>query len=308
MRLVEIDVVGAEAAQAVFAGARDRVAIERGVAVAHRRLEPAAARARDLGGEQQRIAPASLHPLADDLFGARRPLRIGRHRIHLGEIDETETRVEGLVEDREALALVGHRAEGHRAEPDLGYAQARAAETSVLHAALLCGNGVGALSLSPGALRDDRHRAPERSNHGCARQHASAASRRSLPQKSSPPTVKLGAPKTPAAAARWSAHAAAPCSRPTAPPRSARAPARRRLPGRPRRRRDPQCRDPRRSSRDRPRARSRDTRRRRQNDRRRAPRAARCAGTPRAGGTAPRVRRRCVRGRATCSGPWRAGD
>jgi hypothetical protein len=101
--------------------------------LAHRRLEPAAARAGDLGRDQHGVARLRLQPLRQDLLGAAGPLRIGRHGIHLGGVEEEQAGVPGLVEDRQARGLVGHRAEGHRAEPDLGHDQAAAAEPALLH-------------------------------------------------------------------------------------------------------------------------------------------------------------------------------
>jgi hypothetical protein len=49
--LVEVDIVGAEALEAALDGALDVMGIERGLPGSHRRHEPAAPRARNLGGD-----------------------------------------------------------------------------------------------------------------------------------------------------------------------------------------------------------------------------------------------------------------
>ena len=133
VRLVEVDVVGAEPLEASLDGALDVVAIERGATGTHRGLEPAARRPRHLGGHHDRVAPPVGEPLPADLLARPRVAGIRGHGVDLGDVDEVDPRVEGLVEAGEARRLVGHAAEGHRAETQLGNHQARSAESSLLH-------------------------------------------------------------------------------------------------------------------------------------------------------------------------------
>ena len=64
---------------------------------------------------------------------SRRPLRVGRDGIGLGDVEEVDADVDRLIEDAAARRLVGHRAERHGAEADLRDQQAGAAETTSLH-------------------------------------------------------------------------------------------------------------------------------------------------------------------------------
>src|SRR5262249_35387211 len=135
--LIEVDVVGAQPAQAAFHGALDVVPVERRAPAAHRGPEPASAGARDLGGDQERLAaPALLEPVADDLLAAPRPLRIRRHGIDLGDVEEVDALRVREVEHRVTLLLVREAAESHRAEADLRYHEAGPAESSRLHVGL----------------------------------------------------------------------------------------------------------------------------------------------------------------------------
>ena len=102
--LVEVDVVGAQAAQAVLDLADDpaaRVAAHVRV-VAHRRV--------DLGGQHHVVAPAGQR-LADDLLGLA-------GRVDVGGVDEVDPRVERAVDDPDRVVVVGVApvAEHHRAE------------------------------------------------------------------------------------------------------------------------------------------------------------------------------------------------
>ena len=112
--LVEVDPVGAEAAQAVLDLADDpapRVAELVGV-VAHRAV--------DLGREDHVVAAAAGERLADDLLGLAA-------RVDVGGVDEVDPRVERAVDDRDRLVVVGlapgaehHGAEAERADLDAG--------------------------------------------------------------------------------------------------------------------------------------------------------------------------------------------
>ena len=131
--LVEVDVIGAELLQAVFHRADDIVAVKRGHAVALGALEPDVARARDLGGENDRIARLGLEPLADDFLGAADPLDVRRHGIAFGSVEEIDAGIVAHVEDAHAGGFIGLAAEGHRAHADIGNDNGGSAEAAVLH-------------------------------------------------------------------------------------------------------------------------------------------------------------------------------
>src|SRR3954454_18574929 len=112
--LVEVDPVGAEAAQAVLDLGDDpaaRVAELVGV-VAHGPV--------DLGGEEDAVAPPAGQRLADDLLGLAA-------RVDVRGVDEVDPRVERAVDDRDGLVVVGvapgaehHGSETERADLDSG--------------------------------------------------------------------------------------------------------------------------------------------------------------------------------------------
>jgi hypothetical protein len=77
----------------------------------------------------QRPTISSLLPVA----------RVGRHGIDLGHVVEVDAGRVGAIEDRVALLLVGHAAEGHRPHADLGDDQPRISQPAVLQFA----SGVG---------------------------------------------------------------------------------------------------------------------------------------------------------------------
>jgi AraC family transcriptional regulator len=127
VHLVQIDVVGSEPPQARFGGAEDVVPREAGVvgSVAHRHPH--------LRGEQDLIA-VRTEGLADDLLA--QPVR-----IHIGRVDEVDSRVAGHVDlpsgavdaelphgARPARAAVPHGAQRDRRNP-----QTRAPQLPVLH-------------------------------------------------------------------------------------------------------------------------------------------------------------------------------
>ncbi len=114
VQLVEVDVVGAEAAEALLARRGDPR--RRQALALDRRLH----READLGGQHDLVATARDGP-ADQLLG--HPVAVG-----VGGVDQVDAPVEGGVDDGHALVGVGARGgEGHGAEPegrDLGPAGA----------------------------------------------------------------------------------------------------------------------------------------------------------------------------------------
>ncbi len=109
MQLIQVDVVGAEAAQRRV----DRVQ----QVLARRALVPV--RRPDLvdrlGRDDEVVAPA-LQPAADDFLGATGDVHAAAERIDVGGIDEGDAGVGRLVEDAARRVLFGLQAEGHRAE------------------------------------------------------------------------------------------------------------------------------------------------------------------------------------------------
>ena len=107
VHLVEVDPVGAEAAERVLDRLDDptaRAAAVVGV-LAHRHEE--------LGGEHDVVA-AALERLADDLFGLA-------GRVDVGGVDEVDPGVQRAVDDADRVVVVGVApgAEHHRAEAQL---------------------------------------------------------------------------------------------------------------------------------------------------------------------------------------------
>jgi hypothetical protein len=80
-----------------------------------------------------RVARPLREPLAEDLLAAPDVLGVRRHRVDLGDVEEVDAAREGLIEDGQALAHVGHVAEGHRAQAHLRDHQAAAAQATTLH-------------------------------------------------------------------------------------------------------------------------------------------------------------------------------
>ena len=132
--LVEVDVVGLQPAQAGLAGLDDLAAVQGGEAAAHRRAEPAVARAGDLGGQDDFIPAAGLQPAADDGFGDPAGFGTGRHRVDFGGVQEVDASLPGPVQDGQGGGFVGLQAERHGSQADVGDHQAAASEASALHA------------------------------------------------------------------------------------------------------------------------------------------------------------------------------
>src|SRR5437016_4585796 len=111
VHLVEVDVVGAQAAQAALARLADVIGGE--APVVRTRAHPPV----DLGREDDPLAPATAlrEPAADDLLGdalARAPA------VHVGRVEEDDPELERAVHDGEAVALAGEWAEVHGAEAE----------------------------------------------------------------------------------------------------------------------------------------------------------------------------------------------
>jgi hypothetical protein len=125
VHLVEVDVVGLQAAQ----GGVDRAADVQGGEAA---IVPARTHlAEDLGRQHDLVAlPAAGEPAADDLLGAALVLLPA---VDVRGVHEGDALLQGAVEDREGVLLRGVGAEVHRAEHESGDGGAGAAELGVLH-------------------------------------------------------------------------------------------------------------------------------------------------------------------------------
>ena len=125
VHLVEVDVVGVEAAQALLALTQDPASR----AAAHVRI--GAHVAVHLGGEHDVVA-AALDRLGHDLF------RLSA-RVHVGGVDEVDPGIERGVDhvDRLVVVVVAPRAEHHRPEAQGADLHARSSERPQLHRLLL---------------------------------------------------------------------------------------------------------------------------------------------------------------------------
>ncbi len=123
VHLVEVDVVGLQAPQAVVARLTD---VQRRQL---RRVRPLAATAVDLRREHGLLPPATAlrEPPADDLLG------LGA-AVDVGGVEEVDARLERRVHELVARRLVGLGAEVHRAQAQRADAEAGAAEEAVIHA------------------------------------------------------------------------------------------------------------------------------------------------------------------------------
>ena len=75
----------------------------------------------------------ACEPMTKIGLGAALRLRLRRHRIHLGGIDEIDAVRDGVVQLRIGIGLRVLLAPCHRAEADLGDAEFRAGKRSVFH-------------------------------------------------------------------------------------------------------------------------------------------------------------------------------
>ena len=128
VHLVQVDVVGAEPAQAVLHGGHDPaagVALAVGVVVvAHRVVE--------LGG-QHHLVTTGCQRGADDLLG-------GPVAVHVGGVDQVQPGVEGAVNDAAAGLNVGvaPRTEHHGAQRKGVHPDAAASDGAELHGRRCC--------------------------------------------------------------------------------------------------------------------------------------------------------------------------
>src|SRR5262249_17035045 len=129
MHLVEIDVVGLEAAQALVAGPPD---VQGRQAIVVRSLAHAAV---DLGRQDDALATSTAlrQPAADDLLGdalARLPA------VDVGRVEEVDAELEGPVHDGAAVGFAGEWTEVHRAQAETAHLHTGTPEPDVLHAFL----------------------------------------------------------------------------------------------------------------------------------------------------------------------------
>src|SRR5438128_3388221 len=160
VHLVEVDVVGAQAAQAALA----RLADVRGgeAPVVRTRAHPPV----DLRREDDPLAPAATlrEPAADDLLGdalARAPA------VHVGRVEEDDPELERAVHDCEAVALAGEWAEVHGAEAEPADPEPALAETDVVHAGV---------STTPRGVSEHGPRHRPRSRSTCAARRGARSS------------------------------------------------------------------------------------------------------------------------------------
>ncbi len=122
--LIEVDVVRAQAAQAVLASRHDpsaRVALCVGV-LAHDAVH--------LGGQNDLLPILLGQRLAHDLLGLA-------ERIDIGRVDEVDPRIERAVDDADGLVMVGRSPgpEHHGAQTERAYFDTGAAERAKFHLA-----------------------------------------------------------------------------------------------------------------------------------------------------------------------------
>ena len=120
VQLIEVDVVGLQALQRAFDGGADVGAVDCQRAAA----DPVevAAGAGDLGGNDDLFPRLPLEPAADDAFRGAAGFGAGRHRIHLGGVEEIDAVRQRVIELGVGIGFVGLLAEGHRAQADFGHA------------------------------------------------------------------------------------------------------------------------------------------------------------------------------------------
>ena len=130
MQLVEVDEVGLEPAQRRVDRVHDVTAAVAGVPRlrAHR---PEALR------RDHELVAAALQPAAEDLLGAAGGREVAAERVHVGGVEEGDALLVGVIEDGARAVLVDLESEGHGAEADPRDLEPGAAETNVLHGAVL---------------------------------------------------------------------------------------------------------------------------------------------------------------------------
>src|SRR5690606_10844179 len=127
--LVEIDIIGLEAAEAGLQRLADSGAVGPPSAA-----QETAAAAADLAGQDPFVAVAmGGEPIADDFLGAAAGRGAARHGIEFGRIHEIDTGIARQGDLRMALGLGILAAPGHGAEADIGDLEVRATERLELH-------------------------------------------------------------------------------------------------------------------------------------------------------------------------------
>lgn len=87
-------------------------------------------------------ARLGLEPVPDEFLGAAVGLAPGRHRIHLGGVDEIDTVIEGVIELRAGFVKRVLLTEGHGAEADFRDFQAARTQCIELHGVLYNKNAI----------------------------------------------------------------------------------------------------------------------------------------------------------------------
>ncbi len=120
MYLVEIEIVGLQAAQAVFHGAEQMLARQAEV------VRPFAHGKACLGSDDQLVAVAVAQPAPDNLLG-------DAARVDIGCINEISAGLDKPIHHLDALGFGALASEGHGAQAKLTYFQARAAKIAIVH-------------------------------------------------------------------------------------------------------------------------------------------------------------------------------
>jgi len=132
MQLIKVDAVGAEPFQAVLDRRTDIGTVEPGAAVAD--MLHVARGADDLGRQHQLVAQAGrLQPAADIALGQALGLGLGRHRIHLGRVDEIDAAIIGQAQLLMRLGFGVLFAECHGAEADAADFDIGSSEAAIVH-------------------------------------------------------------------------------------------------------------------------------------------------------------------------------
>ena len=145
VHLVEVDVIGLQAAQAGVARVADVARREAAV------VGPLGHRAVDLRREHDLLAPASAlrEPAADDRLGRARTLVAA---VAVGGVEEVDAVLERAVHDDARVGLARQRPEVHGAETQLAHPQRGTSESAVLHVIALFGRASVSLAFDT-ALR-----------------------------------------------------------------------------------------------------------------------------------------------------------
>ncbi|MCY1368118.1 hypothetical protein D9M69_550820 [compost metagenome] len=138
MQLVKVQVVGLQALQAGVQGGGQVLAVQEGLAVTDVAGPLGVAhRAGHLAGQHDVVAPlAARQPGADIGLGQALGFGLGRHRVHLGGIDQVDAALEGVIQLLVRLGFGILLAPGHGAQPDQADIQVGAAEFAVFQVLL----------------------------------------------------------------------------------------------------------------------------------------------------------------------------